>query len=356
MDNKKFFTIVIPAYNCQKTINRLLDSIENQDIKDYKVIITDDSDDEHPNLYNYIEPYCDKFEIYYYKREAQPYTMHCPGNTRHSGLQKALQENTEYILFIDCDDRFEENTFGTLKKLIEEAGNPPVYGSWFKTFDMEENFLHYTENNLGWLHGKCFKKEFLKQYNLQFKINMYSHEDTYFNCLVNACLIVNNLQDECASQDFTFYRWYERIDSCSHDEYVKTGTLFLEKHYDDYCTACLDSVLDYTEANASVLTPVQVNQLFIRCCHNFSLAYLYFQGFLTSGNSYIYGKANYESYKKRLAKLLKMFDATKEDVIKIVYADPNFYDVNRTASFSAVGKYVEQESFKDFINGINFYK
>lgn len=355
MDNKMFFTIVIPAYNCQKTINRLLDSIKNQDIKDYKIIITDDSDKFHPNLYDYIKPYCDTLDIYYYKREKEPYTIHCPGNTRHSGLKKALEEDTEYIMFVDCDDEFEYNTFLTLKNLIIGSKYPAIFGSKFKTFNEEGQFLHYTENNLGWLHGKCFKKDFLKQYNLQFKIDMVSHEDTYFNCLVNTCLIANNLNDYEPASDFTFYKWYERLDSTSHEQYYKTGTLFLEEHYNDYCSACLDSVMDYIQAHAKQLNQNQIDMLFKRCCNNFSLAYLYFQGFLANGEPYKYGVQNYISYKNRFGKMLKMFNVTKERVIDTVYSDPNFYNINRTASFEAVGLFIEQESFKDFINNMKPY-
>ena len=40
-----FFTIIIPAYKCLNTIDRLLNSIKQQDTNDLKVLIIDDSSD-----------------------------------------------------------------------------------------------------------------------------------------------------------------------------------------------------------------------------------------------------------------------------------------------------------------------
>ena len=59
-----FFTLIIPAYNCEKTINRLLDSVVEQHESDLKVIVIDDSD--HDGLYkNYIKNYNQKLNKQY---------------------------------------------------------------------------------------------------------------------------------------------------------------------------------------------------------------------------------------------------------------------------------------------------
>ena len=100
-----FFTLIIPAYNCQETIDRLLISVVNQHYDDLKVIVVDDSDKDRL-CQNYINKYKDKLNIEYYIRRDDLYTCHCPGNTRHDGLRRAFQEDTEYIFFADCDDEF----------------------------------------------------------------------------------------------------------------------------------------------------------------------------------------------------------------------------------------------------------
>ena len=45
-----YFTLVIPAYNCQDTIDRLMQSIVEQHFDDLKIIIVDDSDEQHKGL------------------------------------------------------------------------------------------------------------------------------------------------------------------------------------------------------------------------------------------------------------------------------------------------------------------
>ena len=42
MNNSFYFSIVIPAYNCEKTIQRTLASITNQTFSNYEVIIIND--------------------------------------------------------------------------------------------------------------------------------------------------------------------------------------------------------------------------------------------------------------------------------------------------------------------------
>ena len=42
MENKPFFSIVIPAYNCAGTIRATLDSIAVQTVSDFEVIIVND--------------------------------------------------------------------------------------------------------------------------------------------------------------------------------------------------------------------------------------------------------------------------------------------------------------------------
>ena len=69
MNKGVFFTVIVPAWNCEKTINRLLDNIRQQDMSDFKVIICDDSD--HEGLYEYVKSYEEHFQINYYLRESE---------------------------------------------------------------------------------------------------------------------------------------------------------------------------------------------------------------------------------------------------------------------------------------------
>ena len=108
------FSIVIPNYNSEKWIIRLLDSINAQTFKDYEVIIADDlsSDNSVNTIANYIK---DKEQFKLYIVEYKRYN----GGTRNYGVSKA---KGDYILFADCDDYFyKPNAFEVINNEIERT-------------------------------------------------------------------------------------------------------------------------------------------------------------------------------------------------------------------------------------------
>ena len=351
-----FFTIVIPAYNCEKTIDRLLASIENQYCpEELKVIITDDSDKDHDDLYAYVKPYQKKFLIDYYKREKTPYTIHCPGNTRHSGLKKALKENTEYILFIDCDDEFIPNTFKTMKELIVQSRYPDIIGSRFDAYNENGTFAYKEQNSLGWLHGKLFKKTFLEKYNIQFKVDMEAHEDTYFNCLLTYYQIRERIES-AYFDNICFYKWYRRAESTSHKENIQDrNDIFIQKHFRDYLYSCIGVFLDNFKRDEKFLSPQLKQDFMVRTVHSIYMAYCYFQGFMNSGRLDRI-KDCYEALKECIWEYYKTFNVGQEDLIKVVYSMPQIFINHRNISYVGVGHFIERESFQDFIHNMRFYE
>ena len=347
-----FFTIIIPAYNCQNTIEKLLYSIRDQKMKnEIKVIVVDDSDQNHPDLYKYIEPYEKYFPINYYKRENEPYAIHCPGNTRHSGLKKALEEDTEYIMFIDCDDKFKPNTLKTIKNIIINANYPYIVSSRFEVHDMQDKILWIQEQSLGWLHGKCFKKSFLKEHNIQFKIDMETHEDTYFLCEMTYYLLQNTIPNkEIGFDDFQFYIWYLRNDSLSHSEINQIGmNIYLQKHFNDYLSAVLDTFLQNIKRD-NITDKKLLEKYYKRCVRNIVMTYHYYQGFVANCSPE-YLEQNYSNIVKRIKEFKDFFHTTKEEIIKTVEEkciDP--FIRMRKESYQITKYYVEKESFREFIN------
>lgn len=349
-----FFTIVIPAYNCEGTIDRLLMSIKLQIMDDIKVIVVDDSQGEdHQNLYDYVRPYEKFFPIDYYKREPEPYTIHCPGNTRHSGLKRALKEDTTYIMFIDNDDQFIPGKFQIIKDMLIQGGCPEVVGSRFDVHNADGTFAYKEHNSLGWLHGKMYRKDFLMKYNIQFKVDMAAHEDTYFNCLVT----YYEMKDQIHPAHFdnlSFYIWNKRPTSVSHKGFDAKNEIFIQKHFKDYAYSCIGVFIECYKKDG-VTDPEVKRQYTLRVAHSIYMAYCYFQGFHEKGQRDRL-KACYEVLKDNLWEYYKTFDATKEDLINIVYADPQMFINHRNISYIGVGHFIERESFKDFINHMNFYE
>ena len=92
----KDFSIIVPAYNVEKYIEKCIDSILNQSYKNYEVIVINDgSTDNTLNILN--KKYKDKVKIY---------------SKENGGLSSArnygvLKSSSKYILFVDSDDWLE---------------------------------------------------------------------------------------------------------------------------------------------------------------------------------------------------------------------------------------------------------
>ena len=112
------FSIIIPNYNSEKYITRLLDSIKNQNCQDFEVIIIDDMSED--NSYNVIKEYIEKnglgkWRIYHAAEKLYN------GGSRNQGAKLATGD---YLLFADCDDWFYDNeSLECLSKVIDKSPN-----------------------------------------------------------------------------------------------------------------------------------------------------------------------------------------------------------------------------------------
>jgi glycosyltransferase involved in cell wall biosynthesis len=149
-------SIIVPCYNCSKTIGRLLDSIVNNDLEkeEYEVIIVDDKSTD--GFLDIVKTYEDKMNIIYCTTTRD---VHCPGNTRQAALPYI---HGEWFTFIDNDDMFEPYAFKTVFNYIEEKNIQYTLCTEFREFYYEED--KYGREIRGdetdtWLHGKFFNKK-----------------------------------------------------------------------------------------------------------------------------------------------------------------------------------------------------
>lgn len=111
------FSIVIPNYNSEKWIEKLLNSIVEQTYKDYEVIIVDDmSTDRSPRIIlDYIADRNLQGNFYFYRAEKKLWN----GGARNMGVEQA---DGDYILFADCDDWFISNDcLEAISRIIDES-------------------------------------------------------------------------------------------------------------------------------------------------------------------------------------------------------------------------------------------
>ena len=96
--NKKLVSIIIPVFNAEKTLERLMNSINNQSYKNLQIIFIDDGSTD--NSAKIIDNYSslDKRIEYYLKKNGGV------SSARNLGIDKACGD---YICFIDSDDYYD---------------------------------------------------------------------------------------------------------------------------------------------------------------------------------------------------------------------------------------------------------
>lgn len=117
--NSLKISIILPVYNVAKYLDRCMESLLNQTLRDIEIIIVDDgSPDNCPTM-------CDD----YAKKDVRVKVIHKKneglGMARNSGLDVA---RGEYVAFVDSDDFVELNMYASLyKKAVQEGGCDAVY-------------------------------------------------------------------------------------------------------------------------------------------------------------------------------------------------------------------------------------
>lgn len=336
MKKEKFFSVIIPAYNCSKTLSRLLDSIVKQKQSDLEVIICDDNSSE--KLEEVFSKYEKDLEIIYCQTKT---SFHCPGNTRSEGLKYA---SGEWITFIDNDDMFEDDVFDKIKEYINKTNEQYIVCSNFREWNIDNNILIQEFKNSDtdtWLHGKWFnKKNFIDAFNIDFKKDLFSHEDVYFNSLCLGHLIGNN-RDYNYLDLFT-YKWIYNPSSLSR-KFFNEKHYYIEVYLRDYIIATSEPFFKMIK-----LYPKQKefykNQILMGLLHS----YFYFESFkYRLGNEILSENLMYlHDLKLKINIELNMSDI---DIINYIYQSPVKYNNIKLKSMKGSCQFIESESFKDFI-------
>lgn len=152
-------SIIIPIYNAETTLRRCIDSILEQDFRDYQIILVDDgSTDNSPAI-------CDE----YVKADHRALVLHKPhcglSEARNTGIKKA---KGEYITFVDADDAIARDTLSELMELLGvhqdydmlEYSVYVKYGHPRKQRLMRLPTKEYHDMRQYWLEGKAYDHTF----------------------------------------------------------------------------------------------------------------------------------------------------------------------------------------------------
>lgn len=186
-------SIIIPNYNKEKYIGKLLSQLKEQLNDEVEVIVIDDCSTD--NSWNIIKEYSDVFTTI--RNEINKYVAY----SRNVGLDKS---KGKYITFIDSDDEVKPYFVSNILESIKS--NKDGY-----FFDYEiNNVVDGTEVEKGYntmVWSKVYKKSVLTKNNIRFDEDYYTvHvlcEDMDFNCkFLN---VTRNIQK--SDSEMIVYNW-----------------------------------------------------------------------------------------------------------------------------------------------------
>lgn len=162
--------VIIPAYNAHSTIENTLYSISIQTIVDkLNVYICNDAGKDY---HEYVEFFSKFMKI----KELKLKKNGGPGLAREEGLKNS---KGTYVIFIDSDDVFADPfSIESLYEKMKISKADVVIGNFNEQSKRGEYKIH--KNDHTWLHGKMYRRSFLKKNNIHFN-DSRANEDNYFN-------------------------------------------------------------------------------------------------------------------------------------------------------------------------------
>lgn len=342
MDNKYFFSVIIPCFNSKRTIDRLLNSLICQDLSkdEFEVILCDDGHEDNWN--KKIDRYSKDLNIIYC--ETKEHKVKCPGNTRRDALPYA---SGQWICFIDHDDIFTTDALSVAKQLIID--NDIKYVLATEPVDLDAHNLdegpHSYGRQITLLHGKFYKRDFLEKYKINFLEDFATHEDLYFNTAV-ICALYKEGVDEMSWFSNPLYIWINFPDSLSrsyykpYEEYEKN---YLEAHLEDYLRAYTENYLNLWQEEEFTGD----KRLTVHLMYSILYAYFYYEGELYHLKEI--SKPELEITINHVKKIMNICNFTKEEIIDYIYENPVNYAFIRKDIPQTEGPFIETQSFKDFI-------
>lgn len=236
-------SIIIPFYNADKWIGRMLQSLLNQDLatEEYEVIVVDDGSKDEPKV---MKDYAARYaNIKYIRQENSG-----PGGARNTGINAA---QGEYLFFCDSDDFIAENVLGGLYEIAHSRKVDMLFHQirripeGKKPQNLKRNFDHvnvylsgidyfalpFKEKITTGVWQFIISRQFIERARLSFPSDMIMNEDSSF--LIDAILAAGLV----VSVDVEVYFYVQNPQSLIHltgrveqrERYADNMMLFIRK-------------------------------------------------------------------------------------------------------------------------------
>lgn len=211
-DKNETISIVIPVYNAEKYIEETLDTIRNQTITNYEIIIINDgsTDKSMEIINNYIKN--NKIDIKVFEKE---------NGGQSSARNYALSHiSGKYLIFMDADDLLLENYLEVLYTNTLKYDADVVF-SGFELFNEDNGKILEVRNAKEWTvefengvkHtfvyspcGKIFKMDYIRKYDFKFSEGEQLEDGPY-------SMMVDILATKKIALDYNGYLYRQRSES-----------------------------------------------------------------------------------------------------------------------------------------------
>ena len=181
--NECKLSIIVPVYGVEKYIDKCLNSLVKQSLKEIEIIVVNDGtkDNSQKIIDKYVKKYTDKIKSYIKENGGQ-------GSARNYGLKKATGE---YIGYVDSDDFVEKDMYKKLyNKAKENNYDIVVCGNYNVSEDYQNKNIDAFINNYNTdleniffgkmaVWNKIYKRDILIKNKLEFKEKVW-YEDLAF--------------------------------------------------------------------------------------------------------------------------------------------------------------------------------
>lgn len=226
-------SIIVPVWNVEKYLDRCLNSLVNQTLKDIEIIVVNDEspDNSQKIIDKYVKKYPKKVKTLYQKNGGQ-------GSARNNGLKYAMGE---YIGYVDSDDYIEKDMYELLYDKAKKDDLDVVFCCLKNVFESSEKIETLFKkaktdkdnaffNNVG-VCNKIYKREILA--GIEFRSKVW-YEDLSFTCKV----ILRS--EKFGFIDKGLYNYIQREGSTMNNNNIKRNLEIID---------AFDDILSYIEDN-----------------------------------------------------------------------------------------------------------
>ena len=173
--------VIIPAYNCTKTLDKTLSSLVAQTDSEFHVILVDDCSTE--DIKSIVDTYADKLTINYIRNEKN---LGC-GMSRQVGIDNA---DCTHFTFLDSDDMFMPYAVETFNSIVKANPDTEFIHSYFyeqKTINGNPALILH-ERNYDLCHGKLYNKKLIDKFGIKNSPLVKYADDSFFNSMCTELL------------------------------------------------------------------------------------------------------------------------------------------------------------------------